>query len=93
MAGSAPRATPTAGRRVIAVDLFGTLLSTESIARQLAALFGEDDARAIAAQWRRYQLEYSWRITCMGKHPSPLSFIGAKPRVGSAIEAPLDSCS
>jgi 2-haloacid dehalogenase len=52
---------------VIAFDLYGTLLSTESIAEILAKHFGGPASQQIAAQWRRYQLEYTWRITCMGK--------------------------
>ncbi len=39
---------------VIAFDLFGTLLSTESIAKELAAHFGDQKAGSIAALWRRY---------------------------------------
>ncbi|KAJ6441242.1 haloacid dehalogenase [Purpureocillium lavendulum] len=52
----------------VAFDLYGTLLSTESIARHLASLYGEDAARSIAAQARRYQLEYTWRINSMGAY-------------------------
>ena len=54
-------------RIVIAFDLYGTLLSTESIARELAAHFGQDKAASIAAVWRRYQLEYTWRLNSMSK--------------------------
>ncbi|KAK9424866.1 putative Haloacid dehalogenase [Seiridium unicorne] len=43
----------TSGKTVIAFDLYGTLLSTESIAQELAKLFGEEKAPAIAAAWRR----------------------------------------
>ncbi|KAK3384947.1 HAD-like domain-containing protein [Podospora didyma] len=58
------------GRIVIAFDLYGTLLSTESIAVELAKLFGDDNAKPIAALWRRYQLEYTWRINSMGIYRS-----------------------
>jgi 2-haloacid dehalogenase len=44
------------------------LLSTESIAQELAQHFGDEAARALAAQWRRYQLEYTWRINSMGEY-------------------------
>ncbi|PNY24370.1 Uncharacterized protein TCAP_05693 [Tolypocladium capitatum] len=57
--------TPTV---VLAFDLYGTLLSTESIARELADLYGADKAKAIAAQARRYQLEYTWRSNSMGAY-------------------------
>ncbi|KAM5345126.1 hypothetical protein ACJ41O_010988 [Fusarium nematophilum] len=52
-------------RTVIAFDLYGTLLSTESIARHLASIYGEDKANIIASQARRYQLEATWRINSM----------------------------
>lgn len=39
---------------VIAFDLYGTLLSTESIAKELATHFGDEKAQSIAALWRRY---------------------------------------
>ena len=54
-------------RTVIGFDLYGTLLSTESIARLLATFYGDDQARHIAAQARRYQLESTWRISSMGE--------------------------
>lgn len=57
-------------KTVIAFDLYGTLLSTESIAEELAKLFGQDNAQSLAALWRRYQLEYTWRINSMGEDPS-----------------------
>ncbi len=41
---------------VIAFDLYGTLLSTESIAKELASHFGDEKAQSIAALWRRYGL-------------------------------------
>ncbi|KAF4974087.1 hypothetical protein FZEAL_8960 [Fusarium zealandicum] len=53
---------------VIAFDLYGTLLSTESIAKELAHLYGDDKAKVIASQARRYQLEYTWRLNSMGTY-------------------------
>ncbi|KAI0547749.1 haloacid dehalogenase [Xylaria curta] len=53
---------------VIAFDLYGTLLSTESIANELAKIYGEEKAQSLAAVWRRYQLEYTWRINSMGQY-------------------------
>jgi 2-haloacid dehalogenase len=50
---------------ILAFDVYGTLLSTESIAKQLAEHFGEDKATSIAAEWRKYQLEYTWRLNSM----------------------------
>ncbi|KAL4954349.1 HAD-like domain-containing protein [Aspergillus filifer] len=51
--------------KVLAFDLYGTLLSTESIAKQLEQHFPEK-AQSISALWRRYQLEYTWRLNSMG---------------------------
>lgn len=52
---------------VVAFDLYGTLLSTESIAKELAVHFGQVKAEVIADTWRKYQLEYTWRLNSMGK--------------------------
>jgi len=52
---------------VIAFDLYGTLLSTESIGKELASHFGVEQATSIAAVWRKYQLEYTWRLNSMGE--------------------------
>ncbi|TGJ84426.1 hypothetical protein E0Z10_g4308 [Xylaria hypoxylon] len=57
-----------ANRVVIAFDLYGTLLSTESIAEELAKVYGEGRAQSLAALWRRYQLEYTWRSNSMGQY-------------------------
>ncbi|KAL2839369.1 HAD-like domain-containing protein [Aspergillus pseudoustus] len=54
-----------AGNIVLAFDLYGTLLSTESIAQELASHFPEK-AHSISSLWRRYQLEYTWRLNSMG---------------------------
>ncbi|KAI2788658.1 hypothetical protein POX_e06679 [Penicillium oxalicum] len=50
---------------VIAFDVYGTLLSTESIAEKLETHFGRDKAQTISTSWRRYQLEYTWRLNSM----------------------------
>ena len=63
---------------VIAFDLYGTLLSTESIAKQLSEHFGEKKAQSLAALWRRYQLEYTWRLNSM----STLGDTALKPSRG-----------
>ncbi|KAI1117689.1 haloacid dehalogenase [Nemania sp. NC0429] len=60
----------SAERVVVAFDLYGTLLSTESIADELAKVYGEDQAQSLAQVWRRYQLEYTWRINSMGQYRS-----------------------
>ncbi len=55
------------GNTIIAFDLYGTLLSTESIAKELARHFGDEKATAVAATWRKYQLEYTWRLNSMSE--------------------------
>lgn len=58
----------------IAFDLYGTILSTDSIVKELTKLFGDEKAKIVATQARRYQLEYSWRINSMGEFvPLPCS--------------------
>jgi 2-haloacid dehalogenase len=47
--------------------LYGTLLSTDSVAKALASHFGEQKASSIAAIWRKYQLEYTWRLNSMSE--------------------------
>jgi 2-haloacid dehalogenase len=53
-------------KKVVAFDLYGTLLSTASVSKALAAHFGEEKANSIATVWRKYQLEYTWRLNSMG---------------------------
>lgn len=50
---------------IVAFDLYGTLLSTSSIASDLAKHFGKEKADQIATKWRQYQLEYTWRLTAL----------------------------
>jgi len=57
-----PNSNPTV---VVAFDAYGTLLSTESIAKKLASHFGDEKATTIATTWRKYQLEYTWRLNSM----------------------------
>ncbi|EPE26032.1 HAD-like protein [Glarea lozoyensis ATCC 20868] len=52
-------------KTVVAFDLYGTLLSTESISKELAVHFGDDKAAEVSALWRRFQLEYTWRMNSM----------------------------
>ncbi|KGO36446.1 hypothetical protein PEX1_099820 [Penicillium expansum] len=54
-------------KTVVAFDLYGTLLSTESIVKQLEKNYDNAKAQSISALWRRYQLEYTWRLNSMGK--------------------------
>ncbi|KAL8376746.1 hypothetical protein RB595_007731 [Gaeumannomyces hyphopodioides] len=58
-------------RIAIAFDLYGTLLATESMATHLGKICGDEKkAQEVSTVWRRYQLEYSWRINAMGIYRS-----------------------
>jgi hypothetical protein len=59
---------------LLAFDLYGTLLSTASIAKKLASHFGQEAADSIAATWRKYQLEYTWRLNSMSES-APATYI------------------
>lgn len=53
---------------IIAFDLYGTLLDTASISTDLSTILGPTllpapKADELAAKWRQYQLEYTWRIS------------------------------
>ncbi|KAJ5514728.1 hypothetical protein N7463_004280 [Penicillium fimorum] len=55
-------------KTVVAFDLYGTLLSTESIAKQLEKHYDNAKVQSISVLWRRYQLEYTWRLNSMGRY-------------------------
>ncbi|KAF2685687.1 haloacid dehalogenase, type II [Lentithecium fluviatile CBS 122367] len=71
---------------ILAFDVYGTLLSTESIAKQLAGHFGEGKATSIAAKWRKYQLEYTWRLNSMKRY-IPFSDVTRKSLQHALAEA------
>ncbi|KAI9728429.1 MAG: hypothetical protein M1828_003830 [Chrysothrix sp. TS-e1954] len=50
---------------ILAFDLYGTLLSTSSIAAKLGELYSSDKAKDLALTWRKYQLEYTWTANSM----------------------------
>ncbi|KAJ5650203.1 HAD-like domain-containing protein [Penicillium longicatenatum] len=53
---------------IIAFDMYGTLLSTDSIVKQLDTHVGSTQASSISTLWRRYQLEYTWRLNSMHQY-------------------------
>jgi 2-haloacid dehalogenase len=64
-----PNPPPNPKKKIVmAFDAYGTLLSTESIAKKLADHFGDEKADVLAQSWRKYQLEYTWRLNSMGKY-------------------------
>ncbi|PSN62692.1 haloacid dehalogenase [Corynespora cassiicola Philippines] len=71
---------------ILAFDVYGTLLSTESIAKQLASHFGAEEASSIAAEWRKYQLEYTWRLNSMNRY-EPFSSVTRKALEHALAEA------
>ncbi|POS76043.1 haloacid dehalogenase [Diaporthe helianthi] len=60
----------TKSKIVIAFDLYGTILSTDSITKDLAThlSINKSKAQAVATKWRQYQLEYTWRVTAMATY-------------------------
>ncbi len=74
---------------LVAFDLYGTLLSTESIAKILASHFGQEKAASIAAVWRKYQLEYTWRLNSMSMDDSIRDSIATSLISGRAVPAVL----
>lgn len=52
-------------KAVLAFDLYGTLLSTSSVADALVERYGPDVAQSIAMTWRQYQIEYMFRLNSM----------------------------
>lgn len=56
------------GREVLAFDLYGTLVDPIAISGELGKVLGEADGRAAASLWRVKQLEYSFRLTAMGRY-------------------------
>jgi 2-haloacid dehalogenase len=56
------------GREVLAFDLYGTLVDPIAIAGELGRVLGDSDGREAAGLWRLKQLEYSFRLTAMGRY-------------------------
>ncbi len=52
-------------QKILAFDIYGTLIDTHGIVSQLESLIG-DIAREFSASWRNKQLEYSFRRGLMG---------------------------
>jgi len=76
-------------KMVIAFDAYGTLLSTESIAKKLAHHFGDEKAEILATAWRKYQLEYTWRLNSMGQYKD-FSFITIQALKNALAENALE---
>jgi len=83
------------GREVLAFDLYGTLVDPAGIAGELGQMLGEAPGREAAGLWRAKQLEYSFRLTAMGRYQDfrwvtaraldfALAFLGARLPDGQA---------
>jgi 2-haloacid dehalogenase len=55
-------------REVLAFDLYGTLVDPIAISGELGRVRGESEGREAARLWRLKQLEYSFRLTAMGRY-------------------------
>jgi 2-haloacid dehalogenase len=55
-------------REVLAFDLYGTLVDPMAISSELGQVLGDSDGRETARLWRLKQLEYSFRLTAMGRY-------------------------
>jgi len=80
---------PSEQQTIVAFDLYGTLLSTESVAKELAKHFGDEKAQSVAMVWRRYQLEYTWRLNSMNQY-EPFSTITRNALCQALVENGLE---
>ena len=53
---------------LLAFDLYGTLVDPIAISGELGRLLGDADGQEAARLWRGKQLEYSFRLTAMGRY-------------------------
>ena len=56
------------GREVLAFDLYGTLVDPIAVSSELSQVLGDSAGREAARLWRLKQLEYSFRLTAMGRY-------------------------
>jgi 2-haloacid dehalogenase len=68
VSGPGSQAGPVPGHEVLAFDLYGTLVDPIAIAGELGHLLGDTAGREAAGLWRLKQLEYSFRLTVMGRY-------------------------
>ena len=55
-------------REVLAFDLYGTLVDPLAISSELGRILGAADGGEAVRLWRLKQLEYSFRLTAMGRY-------------------------
>lgn len=50
----------------VAIDIYGTVLTMESIGQEIEKQFPQANTEAILKTWRQYQLAYTWRLNSLG---------------------------
>jgi 2-haloacid dehalogenase len=55
-------------RPVLAFDLYGTLVDPVAVSSELGQVLGDTGGRKAARLWRLKQLEYTFRLTAMGRY-------------------------
>ncbi|OCH87198.1 haloacid dehalogenase [Obba rivulosa] len=75
----------------LAFDIYGTLLDTSSIASAVAENTGcsSETASQLSQLWRRYQLEYTWRLNSMGRY-EPFDSVTRRSLLHAAKETGLE---
>ncbi|KAH8096771.1 haloacid dehalogenase [Cristinia sonorae] len=76
--------------QVLAFDVYGTLLDTSSISTDIRTLLHLDQEKAdqLSLLWRRYQLEYTWRLNSMG-HYDPFDQVTRRSFLHAAADSRL----
>ncbi|KAF8528376.1 haloacid dehalogenase, type II [Hysterangium stoloniferum] len=75
----------------VAFDLYGTLLDTSSVTKEISKHIPESfslSASAVSTEWRKYQLEYTWRLVAMGNY-EPFDLITRKSLIHAAKDTGL----
>ncbi|KAI0916352.1 hypothetical protein AcV5_003317 [Taiwanofungus camphoratus] len=75
---------------VLAFDIYGTLLDTNNITLGIQTHIGlaADKAAQLSQTWRKYQLEYTWRLNSMGLY-EPFNVVTRKSLQHAAAELEL----
>jgi len=83
---------PDDTKTVLALDIYGTILDTNRIASsiQTNTRCSTDFARRLSELWRRYQLEYTWRLNSIGLYePFDVVTKNSLKHAAAELELPL----
>ena len=60
----------TSAKPILAFDVYGTLLDTNSLTKSLSehTTISDEKVAELSAYWRRLQLEYTFRLNSMGEY-------------------------